>query len=126
MSDRRRSCGKKVWFFPDGELPPPEVGEMLGHESLIVLNAGGSVARVKMILYFEDRDPADGIEFDVAPRRVRCLRMDKPEHLGGFAVPIAVQYAIELRSDRPVIVQYGRLDTRQANMAFYTTMAYAT
>ena len=34
------------------------------------------------------------------------------------------QYAMKVESDVPVIVQYGRLDARQTNLAYYTVMGY--
>jgi hypothetical protein len=44
----------------------------------------------------------------------------------GFAVPQETQYAVRLESDVPVVVQYGRLDSRQSNLAYYTTMGHRT
>ena len=32
------ATGKRVWVFPDLELPPPGEFELKGHESLIILN----------------------------------------------------------------------------------------
>ena len=36
------------------------------------------------------------------------------------------QYALKVEGSIPVIVQYGRLDSRQTNLAYYTVMGYAT
>lgn len=116
--------GKKIWYFPDGELPPPGNDRLKGHESIIVLNPSGKKAKFEMTLYFCDREPVCGIFFEVIPKRVRCIRMDNKEELGGFEVPVETQYAIRIESDMPIIVQYGRLDTRQMNMAYYTTMGF--
>lgn len=40
-------------------------------------------------------------------------------------IPAGEDYAVILRSDVPVIVQHTRLDSRQAENAIATTMAYA-
>ena len=32
--------GKKVWIFPDAELPPVGVNLIPGHESIIITNTG--------------------------------------------------------------------------------------
>ncbi|NSW91094.1 MAG: hypothetical protein HPY74_10575 [Firmicutes bacterium] len=114
--------GKKIWYFPDGELPPPGDEPLKGHESIIILNDNECVANLTMTLYFTDKEPVGNIEIKVPPKRVKCVRMDNPDHLGGVVVPREVQYAIKLASDVPIVVQYGRLDTRQEKMAFYTTM----
>lgn len=119
------SIGKKVWVFPDGELPPPGDSALKGHESVIILNMSDQPASIHMTLYFVDSEPFDDIRLTVDAQRVRCLRMNNPDDLSGYRIPLEKQYAMKLASDVPVVVQYGRLDTRQANMAFYTTMGYS-
>ncbi len=114
--------GKKIWYFPDGELPSPGDEPLKGHESIIILNDNEDTANVVMTLYFEDRNPIEDIKITVSPKRVKCIRMDNPDDLAGTVVPLETQYAIKLVSDVPVVIQYGRLDTRQEKMAFYTTM----
>lgn len=117
-------AGKQLWIFPDLELPPAGDSLMEGHESVIVLNTGKQPARLKLTLYFPDQEPVSDIAVVVEGERVRCLRLDHAEDLAGYVVPREQQYAMKLESDVPVVVQYGRLDTRQTNMAFYTTMGY--
>jgi len=114
--------GKKIWYFPDGELPPPGEEPLKGHESIIILNDNVKTANVVMTLFFSDKDPIENINITVPPKRVKCIRMDNPDDLEGIIVPREIQYAIKLVSDLPVVIQYGRLDTRQVKMAFYTTM----
>lgn len=117
-------CGKKVWAFPDAELPPAGNFELKGHESVIILNMSNEDAVAGLTLYFTDMEPIEGIKVKIGARRVRCLRMDNPEDVGGFIIPRQTQYAISLNSSVPVIVQYGRLDTREQPMAFYINTGY--
>jgi hypothetical protein len=117
--------GRKVWIFPDGDLPPagdPDL-PLEGHESLIVLNTGDEDAQIEMDVYFSDRDPEIGLHLVAPARRVTCFRMDKPVSDRQFQVPVG-QYALRLRSDVPVVAQIGRADVRQPNLAYYTTMGY--
>lgn len=116
--------GKKDWFFPDAELPPPGEGELLGHESIIVLNPNDAPADVAMRLYFEDGRVVPDIRHRVEPRCVLCIRTNNPRQMNGFVPQVGEQYAISLHSSAPIVAQYGRLDNRQANMAFYTTPGY--
>ena len=118
--------GKTKWYFPDGELPPMgDDPEVYGHESIIILNPNDQEAHVKLCIYWTDREPTWSEEMVVAAGRVKGLRApEKCDFLGG--VPNAgEQYAMLLQSDIPVIAQYGRLDIRQSNMAFYTTSGYS-
>ena len=118
--------GKTKWYFPDGEIPPmgsdPEV---YGHESLIVLNPNGEAAHVRLTVYWTDREPTQSAPITVGAQRVHGLRATEQRDFLGGTPTAGEQYALLVESDVPVIVQYGRLDVRQSNMAFYTTSGYA-
>lgn len=117
--------GKKLWVFPDLELPPKGSHELEGHESIIVLNMNDVPANLKITLYFDNREPVCGITATVMENRVRCLRPGNPSDMCGVNVERCRQYAMRLQSDVPVVVQYVRLDTRDQPMAFYTVMGYS-
>jgi len=116
--------GKKVWFFPDGDRPPAGDDLMKGHESYVVLNPNDQDAHIEFTLYFEDKEPIRGIKMTVGAERVMCYQTHRPEHFGEHVLPLTTQYAAKVESDVPVIIQYGRLDQRQTNLAYYTTMGY--
>jgi len=117
--------GKKIWIFPDGDLPPPVDPDLPleGHESLIVLNTGDEEAELEIDIFFSDREPETGIKVSVPAQRVRCFRLDKPLGDRLFQIPFG-QYALRLRSSVPVVAQIGRADVRQPNLAYYTTLGY--
>jgi hypothetical protein len=118
--------GARKWFFPDGYLPELNAeGSLKSHEALMILNTGPKTAHVSLDIYFENGDPARGIKFDVGAERVCCIHMDQPEQLNGVQIPPLTQYALRIVSDRKVIVQFGRLDATQPNLAYYTTMGFA-
>jgi hypothetical protein len=119
----KNEMGRRQWVYPDLELPPPGDSPLKGHESLIVLNMNGADATIGLCLYFTDKEPVELAPLHVAARRVRCFRLDKVGDIG-FEIPRETQYALRVNSDIPVVAQYGRLDTRQQNMAFYTVMGY--
>jgi hypothetical protein len=117
--------GAKVWYFPDGYLPEKVGGGSLeAHEALMLLNVTDRPAEAKIDVYFEDRDPVKDIAVTVGAERVICLRMDMPEHVGGLSIPPMTQYALRVSADVPIIVQFGRLDTTQPNLAYYSSMGY--
>lgn len=113
--------GKKVWIFPDAELPPVGGNEIPGHESVIITNVSDKTAHVKFTLLYTDRDPVS-FEATVDAMRVRCLRSNKKEDFGEYTANEGEQYAIMLESDVPVVAQYGRAEPREVN--FYTTPGY--
>ena len=117
-------CGKKNWIIPDCELPPAGEGELKGHESVIVVNDSKKTAQIKVTLFFTDKAPYEEISWTVEPGRVRCFRMNNPEDMSGYVVPLETQYAMKLESSEKIVVQYGRLDNRQTNLAYYTTLGF--
>ena len=113
--------GKKVWIFPDAELPPVGVNLIPGHESIIVTNTGDQDANIKITLFYTDKEPVSFCT-SVAARRVRCLRTNEEKDFGALTAKFEEQYAIMLESDVPVVAQYGRAEPRA--VAFYTTPGY--
>lgn len=114
--------GKKVWIFPDTELPPEGVNVIPGHESVIITNVCERDAHVRITLLYTDRDPVDDLVVTVGARRVRCLRTNQEKDFGKYTAKEGEQYAIMLESDVPVVAQYGRAEPRAVN--FYTTPGY--
>ena len=116
--------GHYAWVVPDGWLPPEGgEGDMVNHESLMIMNTGSKQAELKVDIYFGDRAPIKDLPLTVEAERIRAIRLDLPEDLG-FELPRATQYALKIKSNVKVIVQYGRMDVRQPNLAYYGTMAH--
>ena len=113
--------GKKVWIFPDAELPPVGCNAVPGHESIIVTNVTDATAHIKFTLLYANRHPVT-FPTEVAPMRVRCLRTNEQTDFGPYTAKEGEQYAIMLESDVPIVAQYGRAEPRA--VAFYTTPGY--
>ena len=119
MGRSSRIAGR-LWYFPDGYLPEKGGGgKMEAHEALMLLNVTDQSADVKLDFYFEDRAPVKDIPVIVGGERVICLRLDNPACIGGLRLAPLTQYSIRVRSSVPIVAQFGRLDTTQANMAYY-------
>jgi len=114
---------KRIWFFPDGDIPEPVSGKLKGHESLVILNPNDTDARISLTVYFTDRDPITLNAGTVEAQRVRCIRTNEP--IDGFQIPFG-QYALKVESTVGIIAQIGRMDVSQPNLAYYTTMGYGT
>ncbi|HEY6501088.1 MAG TPA: sensory rhodopsin transducer [Streptosporangiaceae bacterium] len=127
IRDAAHGAGSRTWYFPDGDRPPagPDGGPE-AHESLMILNVCARPATVDLDLYWTDRPPVLGIRVVVPGERVRGLRVpwhDDPADAGRSAIPVREQYALRVRSDIPVICQYGRLEA-VPSFALYTTMGF--
>ena len=119
-----KSYGKKVWFFPDGDIPATGNQEPFGHESLVILNPNDKEASITVTVYYVDREPEMIENLVVSARRVRCLRTNEPLGEKRYQIPFG-QYALKVESTVGIVCQIGRMDVQQANLAYYTTMGYA-
>ncbi|MDQ0495191.1 sensory rhodopsin transducer [Paenibacillus brasilensis] len=115
--------GSLFWVIPDGYIPPESRGELVSHESICVLNCGSRAAKLSIDIYFEDREPLEGLIEVVEGRRTRHIRTASLEK-SGERIPTCIPYAITVTSDVPVIIQYSRLDTTQPELALMSVMAY--
>lgn len=120
-----RALGSRVWAIAEGYIPGWSTGpepEFTSHETACLLNTSDEDARVRITLYFADREPAGPYEIDVPARRTRHLRFNELED--PEPVPPGTDYASVIESDIPIVVQHTRLDSRQSENALLSTMAY--
>lgn len=117
--------GKNQWYIVDGYRPSPQPDPNAvyeGHESVMILNTNNEDAHVLITIYFEDREPVENIEYTVPAKRIRCFKTHERDILG-VEIGVGVQYSMSIESDIGIIVQYGRLDVQQPNMAYMALMA---
>ena len=117
-------AGAQTWFIPDAYLPRGGQG-IESHEAICVLNAGSEPAHITVTAYFADRPPASGRPVEIPAERDLHLRLDDPAQIGGLAIPQETPYGLRIESDRPVVLQHSRMDTRLGGMALFTTMGYS-
>jgi hypothetical protein len=117
--------GRTRWAIAEGWIPSYSQGpepQMTSHETACLLNATDADAHVAITVYFTDREPAGPYRLTVPARRTRHLRfndLQEPE-----PIPRATDYASVIESDVPIVVQHTRLDSRRAENALLTTIAY--
>ena len=120
--------GKKNWYVVDGYLPYRGAvadGNFEGHEAIMILNCNEKAAEVYMDIYYEDKDPIKNILIPGAAERVKCIRMDHAEEIGGVVLDRQEQYSLRFRSNVNVVIQYGRMDLAQPNLAYIGLMGYS-
>ncbi|MES2755298.1 MAG: sensory rhodopsin transducer [Pseudomonadota bacterium] len=120
------TIGRTLWAIPEGFIPSESVSgadrPLLSHEAACILNAGDRDAEIEIMLYFVDREPVGPYRLTVPARRTfhqRFNELTDPE-----PVPLDTDYASVITSSAPIVVQHTRLDSRQAQFALMTTMAY--
>jgi len=121
-----RAIGRMRWAIAEGYIPGESSGpvpELESHETVCLLNTSELDARVELRIYFADREPAGPYCVVVPARRtlhVRFNQLRDPE-----PIPRDTDYASVIESDIPIVVQHTRLDSRQAENALLSTLAFA-
>lgn len=117
--------GRTSWAIAEGYLPAWSHGgdrTLESHEACCLLNAGSLPAQVEIMVYFTDREPCGPYRVVVPPRRTLHLRFN--DLTDPMPIPRAVDYASVITSDQPIVVQHTRLDSRQAENALLSTIAF--
>jgi hypothetical protein len=121
-----RALGRTTWAIAEGYIPAESTGklpEFESHETACVLNTSDADAHVEITVFYADREPAGPYRITVPARRtlhVRFNSLTDPE-----PIPRGTDYASVIDCDVPVVVQHTRLDSRQAENALLSTIAYA-
>ena len=118
--------GKRLWAIAEGYIPGDSSfsgGALTSHESACILNANERAAHISITLYFTDRPPVGPYRLTVEARRTRHVRFNDltdPE-----PVPRDTDYSSVFESDIPIVLQHTRLDSRRAELALLSTVAYS-
>lgn len=98
--------GREAWAFALPAIPTASHGPepaFTSRDTLCILNAGATLANVRLQVRYADRSACAAYRITVAAHRLRRIRINDlifPE-----AVLLEQPYGIELTADRPVIVQ---------------------
>jgi hypothetical protein len=120
------TIGRRRWAIAEGYIPAESHGpgpQMTSHETACLLNPGERDANVKITVFFSDREPAGPYPVTVPARRTKHVRFNELED--PEPIPRDTDYASVIDSDVPIVVQHTRLDSRQAELALVSTIAFA-
>jgi hypothetical protein len=118
--------GRKKWAIAEGYIPGQSHGPepaMTSHETACLLNTSDEDAHIIITIYYADRDPDGPYLVTLPARRIKHLRfndLSDPE-----PIPRDTEYASVIESDVPIVVQHSRLDSRQAENALLSTIAWS-
>jgi hypothetical protein len=118
--------GRRRWAIPEGYIPSESAFSeraLVSHETACILNAGDRDAKVAITIYFGDREPVGPYNVSVGARRTLHLRFN--DLTDPQPIPRDTDYASVFESDVPIVVQHTRLDSRRAELALLSTIAFA-
>jgi hypothetical protein len=119
------TVGKKIWAIAEGYIPSKSSSDhdLISHEAACILNAADKEANIAITLFFSDREPVGPYHVRVAARRTLHLRFNDLNDPA--PVPRDTDYSSLFESDVAIVVQHTRLDSRKAELALLTTMAFS-
>jgi hypothetical protein len=119
--------GRRKWAIAEGYIPGYSNGpepQFTSHETACLLNTSDEEAHVRITVYFGDHEPVGPYRLVVPARRTRHVRFNELED--PEPIPRDTDYASVIESDVPIVVQHTRLDSRQAENALLSTIAYSS
>ena len=120
------TVGKKIWAIAEGYIPSKSSSsdhDLISHEAACILNASDKEAEVAITLFFSDREPVGPYRVRVAARRTLHLRFNDLNDPA--PIPRDTDYSSLFESEVPIVVQHTRLDSRKAELALLSTMAFS-
>jgi hypothetical protein len=117
--------GRKNWAIAEGYIPGWSHGPepaFTSHETVCLLNTSDQDAKIGITVFFTDREPVGPYRFTLPARRTSHLRFNEFED--PEPIPKETPFASVIESNVPVVVQHTRLDSRQAENALLSTIAY--
>ncbi len=118
--------GRKRWAIAEGYIPSQSTGphpQMTSHETACMLNTGPRDAHVAITIFYSDRAPVGPYHIVVPAQRTRHLRFN--DLTDPAPIPRDTDFASVIESDVPIVVQHTRLDSRQAENALLSTIAFS-
>ena len=121
-----KPIGSKCWAIAEGYIPAYTNGsepQFTSHETVCILNTSDQDAHIQITIFYSDKEPVGSYRVTVPARRTKHIRFNNltdPE-----PIPHDTDFASAIESDVPIVVQHTRLDSRQAENAWLSTIAYA-
>ncbi len=120
--------GGTRWAIAEGYIPSGSTGphpDMTSHETACLLNAGDREAHVSITIFYFYVDRPPGAPYRLLLPAQRTLHVRFNDLNDPTPIPVDTEYASVIESDVPIVVQHTRLDSRQAEIALLSTIAFA-
>lgn len=121
-------AGKRSWYIVDGYRPPVHEGgnaNYIGHECYMILNTSEQDANCIIDVFFADKDPVLGLKYKAPAQRISAFYSGDKDVFGEVEIKQEEQYSLKISSDVDVVVQYGRMDVNQKNLAYIALLGHA-
>lgn len=122
-----RAIGKKEWVIPGGHIPFQSTGkepEFISQDRISVLNTNNKSVEISITIFYSDKETVSPVRIKIQAQRVRKIRIN--DIIGPFPVPLETDYALHIKSEEPVLIQFTRMNTGSDKAAIMGSMAFGT
>ena len=119
------SLGKLNWSISGGRIPMAFHGTQpafTSRDQIAILNTGPNDATVYITVLYEDVPPSGLYEIKIKSKRLRKIRFN--DLIDPIPVPLEKNFGCVIKSDKPVVVQFSRMDTGNKNLSLMGGMAF--
>lgn len=117
--------GRRRWVIAEGYIPSKSHGpepQMTSPETMCILNSSDQDATVQVTIFYADREPVGPYIIQVPARRTKHVRFN--DLTDPAPIPLDTDFSSLIDSNVRIVVQHTRLDSRQAENALFSTMAF--
>ena len=117
--------GRRRWVIAEGYIPSKSHGpepQMTSHETMCILNSSDQDATVQVTIFYADREPVGPYIIQGPARRTKHVRFN--DLTDPAPIPLDTDFSSLIDSNVRIVVQHTRLDSRQAENALFSTMAF--
>lgn len=121
-----KTLGKTIWAIAAGHIPLRSTGhepEFTSRDELCLLNTSDQEANVEITIFYADKEPVGPYRLKVQARRIRHIHFN--DLIDPEAIFLDTDYGCVIESDVPIVAQFNRLDSSQAENSIFSTMAFA-
>lgn len=103
-----KAIGHKKWCIPDLYLKKTTLEGVDSHESITIVNAGETTAKVQVTFLVPNRKK-EYVKYKIEANKVMQIRTDLLDPEEAY-IPKEQSYAAIIESDENVVVEYARLN----------------
>lgn len=121
----KNPIGKLDWAFAAGKIPSDSTGpepEFISHDKIAVLNTSTQVAKVEMVIFFEDQPPIGTFKVKIKPQRLKKIKFN--DLVDPSIIQLDRNYSCYLKTNVRVVVQFSRMNTGATSNAEMSFMAF--
>lgn len=120
-----KAYGQYKWVIPGGRIPFETTGKepyLLSQDKISVLNMNENDVELTMTVFYSNSETVGPFKLTVKANRVRKVRVN--DFIDPFPIDLERDYALIIEANKPLVIQFTRMDTGNKKGALMGGMAF--